>query len=75
MGNIGKLQHLEVLMEAVDRLKGRGDFELHVVGTGSVMPWMQGYVEEHGLKRHVVFHGRRPFGEMPSFYRMADAAC
>ena len=73
MGNIGKLQHLEVLMEAVDRLKGRGDFELHVVGTGSVMPWMQGYVEEHGLKRHVVFHGRRPFGEMPSFYRMADA--
>ena len=73
MGNIGKLQHFEVLMDAVDRLKDRDDFELHVVGTGSVMGWMQGYVAEHGLERHVVFHGRRPFGEMPSFYRMADA--
>ena len=73
MGNIGKLQHFEALMDAVDRLKGRDDFELHVVGTGSVMGWMQGYVAEHGLERHVVFHGRRPFDEMPSFYRMADA--
>lgn len=73
MGNIGRLQHFEVLMDAVDRLKGRDDFELHVVGTGSVMGWMQDYVAEHGLERHVVFHGRRPFGEMPSFYRMADA--
>ena len=73
MGNIGKLQHFEVLMDAVDRLKDRDDFELHVVGTGSVMGWMQGYVAEHGLERHVVFHGRRPFDEMPSFYRMADA--
>lgn len=73
MGNIGKLQHFEVLMEAVNRLKGRDDFELHVVGTGSVMGWMQGYVASHGLEHLVVFHGRRPFDEMPSFYRMADA--
>lgn len=73
MGNIGKLQNFEVLMDAVDRLKSRDDFELHVVGTGSVMGWMQEYVAVHGLERHVVFHGRRPFDEMPSFYRMADA--
>lgn len=73
MGNIGKLQYFEVLMGAVGRLKGRGDFELHVVGTGSVMDWMRGFVTEHGLENLVVFHGRRPFEEMPSFYRMADA--
>lgn len=73
MGNIGKLQHLEVLMDAVDCLKSRDDFELHVVGTGSAMGWMREYVADHGLERHVVFHGRRPFDEMPSFYRMADA--
>lgn len=73
MGNIGKLQHLEVLMGALDRLKERNDFELHVVGAGSMMGWMQEYVASHGLEHLLVFHGRRPFDEMPSFYKMADA--
>lgn len=73
MGNIGKLQYLRVLMEAVDMLKGRGDFELHVVGTGSAIGELESFVAGHGLEGLVVFHGRRPVEEMPSFYRMADA--
>ena len=70
MGNIGKLQYLRVLMEAVDMLKGRGDFELHVVGTGSAIGELESFVAGHGLEGLVVFHGRRPVEEMPSFYRM-----
>lgn len=73
MGNIGKLQNLRVLMEAVDRLKYRGDFQLNVVGTGSAIGELESFVESHGLSSHVVFHGRHPVEEMPSFYRMADA--
>ena len=73
MGNIGKLQYLRVLMEAVDRLKGRGDFELHIVGTGSAIGELESFVAGHGLQDAVVFHGRHPVEEMPSFYRMADA--
>ena len=73
MGNIGKLQYLRVLMEAVDLLKGRGDFELHIVGTGSAMNELEDFVGSHGLQKIVVFHGRHPVEEMPSFYRMADA--
>ena len=73
MGNIGKLQYLNVLMEAVNLLKDRNDFVLHIVGTGSVIGDLQAYVEEHGLEEHVIFHGRHPVEEMPSFYRMADA--
>lgn len=73
MGNIGRLQHLETLMEAVDLLKGRDDFELHVVGTGSAIGELESFVASHGLGDLVTFHGRHPFEEMPSFYRMADA--
>lgn len=73
MGNIGRLQYLQVLMEAVDRLKGRDDFELHVVGTGSAIGYCEDFVSSRGLEGRVVFHGRHPVEEMPRFYRMADA--
>ncbi len=73
MGNIGRLQYLRVLMEAVDLLKGRNDFELHIVGTGSSIGELESFVAAHGLERHVMFHGRHPVEEMPFFYRMADA--
>ncbi len=72
MGNIGKLQHMPSVLEAVNRIKGRDDFELHIVGTGSVIGDCERYVEENGLGGKVVFHGRHPFEEMPDFYRMAD---
>lgn len=73
MGNIGRLQHMQVLMEAVDLLKARDDFELHIVGTGSAMGYCEDFVASHGLEGCVAFHGRHPVEEMPRFYRMADA--
>lgn len=73
MGNIGKLQYLHVLMEAVDLLKERDDFELHIVGEGSAMDDLVSFVESHNLGGHVIFHGRHPVESMPSFYCMADA--
>ena len=72
MGNIGKLQHMPSVLEAVNRIKHRDDFELHIVGTGSVIGDCERYVEGNGLSDKVIFHGRHPFEEMPDFYRMAD---
>lgn len=73
MGNIGRLQNMRVLMEAVGLLKCRSDFELHVVGTGSAMGECEEFVASHELEDHVVFHGRHPVEEMPRFYKLADA--
>lgn len=73
MGNIGRLQHMQDIMEAVNILRDRDDFVLHIVGTGSVEADCRRFVEEHGLQDKVIFHGRHPFEEMPDFYRMADA--
>lgn len=72
MGNIGKLQYMPCVLEAVDSLKNRDDFELHIVGDGSALPYCKQYVADHGLQKHVVFHGRRPYEEMPNYYRNAD---
>lgn len=73
MGNIGKLQYLRVLMKAVDFLKERNDFELHIVGDGSVLEECKEFVASHNLDNHVIFHGRHPVKKMPEFYRKADA--
>lgn len=73
MGNIGKLQYLRVPMKAVDFLKERNDFELHIVGDGSVLEECKEFVVSHNLDNHVIFHGRHPVKKMPEFYRKADA--
>lgn len=73
MGNIGKLQHMQDVMQAVNTIKYRRDFELHIVGTGSAIDYCKEFVGSHGLESHIIFHGRHPFEEMPSFYRLADA--
>ena len=73
MGNIGRLQDMPSVLEAVNRIKHRDDFELHIVGTGSVIGDCERYVGDNGLEGKVIFHGRHPFEEMPDFYRMADA--
>ncbi|WP_321973922.1 glycosyltransferase family 4 protein [Paratractidigestivibacter sp.] len=72
MGNIGKLQDMPCVMNAVNLLKHRDDFELHIVGTGSVIEDCEQYASDNGLADKVTFHGRHPFDEMPNFYRMAD---
>lgn len=72
MGNIGRLQDMPCVLHAVNRIKSRDDFELHVVGTGSVIDDCKRYVAANGLGDKVIFHGRHPFEEMPRFYRMAD---
>lgn len=73
MGNIGEAQDTRCALEAAYLLRDRDDFALDVVGTGSRIDECEAYVAARGLSDHINFHGRRPFEEMPSFYRRADA--
>ena len=57
----------------IDSLKERNDFELHIVGDGSVLEECKEFVVSHNLDNHVIFHGRHPVKKMPEFYRKADA--
>ena len=71
-GNIGKMQAVQVLIEAAALLKEE-PVRWHIVGDGSDYEECVALAKAKGLEEQVVFYGRRPLEEMPAFYAMADA--
>lgn len=73
MGNMGRAQDIPVLLEAVDMMGARSGFAVHFVGSGSCFEQTENEIRRRGLGDRVVLHGARPYGEMASFYAVADA--
>ena len=70
-GNIGRLQDIDTILKAADRLRGE-PVHFHIVGDGSEYERLCTIVKEQMLD-NVTMHGRRPIDEMTKFYRTADA--
>lgn len=68
-GNIGAVQSVETVIRAAEKLKDE-PVKFHIVGGGTDLERIQELGK--GLE-NVVFYGRRPLEEMPSFYAKADA--
>jgi glycosyltransferase involved in cell wall biosynthesis len=73
LGNLGIAQNLIAVLQAVERIKEVPGFKIHFVGDGTVLDEMKDFVSKHDLGGIVIFYGRRPVEEMPSFYKIADA--
>ena len=71
-GNIGKVQAVEVLIQAANLLREQ-PLRWHIVGDGSNYEACMALAKQLDLDERVVFYGRRPLDEMPTFYAMADA--
>ena len=71
-GNIGKLQLIDKLVEAMKLLKGEG-IKLHLMGMGSELPQIQKQIEEENLSDLVVYEGALPIEKAESYYVNADA--
>lgn len=71
-GNVGAAQSLTTVLEAAQLLRGEDKLRFHIVGDGSELENLQRIKEEKNLS-NVIFHGRKPAEEMPSYYAMADA--
>ena len=71
-GNIGAAQSVETIVEAANILRDYHELVFHVVGSGSSLEKCRELAESYALS-NIVFHGRRPLEEMPSFYAAADA--
>ena len=71
-GNVGKVQAVEVLIRAA-ALCRELPVRWHIVGDGSNEAACRELAASLELGDKVVFYGRRPLEEMPSFYAMADA--
>lgn len=71
-GNIGKVQAVEVLIQAAALLRSE-PVHWHFVGDGSNEEACRALARREGLEENITFYGRRPLSDMPDFYAMADA--
>ena len=71
-GNIGKVQAVEVLIEAASLLRNE-PVHWHIVGDGSNYEACKALAARLHLDDKVTFYGRKPLEEMPEYYAMADA--
>ncbi|MBR2443424.1 MAG: glycosyltransferase family 4 protein [Rikenellaceae bacterium] len=70
-GNLGSAQDIRTVMQAVALLKDYKDIKWIFVGDGSEREYIESFVVEHGLQETVFLTGKRPFGEMPSYFAQA----
>ena len=73
MGNVGLAQDIDGLIEAAARLREeKKAFKVHVIGSGSYLGEARELVKSKGLEEVVLFYGRKPYEDMPNYYKLAD---
>lgn len=70
-GNVGAAQDVQCLVKAASLLD-KDAYIFHVVGSGSELDGCKELARKLSAS-NVVFHGRHPVEEMPSYYALADA--
>ena len=72
MGNMGAVQGIDWMIDAMAELVDVEELRLHFVGDGSELGHAKKKVDGLGLQDRVLFHGRRPSQEMAKWYAIAD---
>jgi glycosyltransferase involved in cell wall biosynthesis len=72
-GNIGEAQDFPAMLDAFERLRGRPDIRLVILGDGRAADHVRAEIARRGLGDTVVMLGKHPIERMPSFFRGADA--
>lgn len=70
-GNVGTAQSVDTLIRTAAECKDIISLRWHIVGDGIEVDNIKKMAEE--LQVSMLFHGRKPIGEMPKYYAMADA--
>lgn len=70
-GNVGVAQGVDTIIRAAALTKDIPNLRWHIVGDGSELDNCKKLADELSVES-VIFHGRKPIGEMPHFYAMAD---
>lgn len=73
IGNIGKVQDVDVIIKAFYKIKDNADWTMHIVGNGSNHDYCVGLTRELGLEGRILFHGTCPMKDTPKYYAGADA--
>lgn len=70
-GNIGKMQNVEIVLRAAERLKNQSDILFSIIGNGLYRKKLETYANERQLT-NVVFHDMLASEDAPSIYCRAD---
>lgn len=73
VGNIGKVQDVDVIIRAAAQLPESLDYTIHIVGGGSEYENCKALTQRLGLEKIIKFYGPCLPEETPKFYRQADA--
>jgi glycosyltransferase involved in cell wall biosynthesis len=72
-GNIGRVQGMETILDAAERLRGEPEVRWVFVGDGSLRTWIGEESARRKLSDRVFLVGRRPVTEMPGLFAKAGA--
>ena len=70
-GNLGKMQNVELLLEAAALMKDEADISFYIVGSGANENQLKAFAQEKKLT-NVVFVGMQPPEEVADLYAAAD---
>lgn len=73
MGNMGRVQGIDMMVRAMALLRDEPGLRLHFVGDGVCLDDAKRLAHQLSVTDTVLFHGRKPAAELAGFYRMADA--
>lgn len=71
-GNVGKAQSFETVIGAAKILKNTTDVRIVIVGSGSMLDWVQQQIQKYHLD-NIVLGGRHPMSLMPAIYAKSSA--
>lgn len=73
VGNLLPIKGVDVLVEAAGRLPDTvGRWVLHLIGSGPLRAGLEARAAALGIADRVRFHGPKPHGELPRWFRAAD---
>lgn len=71
-GNVGAAQSVKTIVQAASLLQAKSNIIFHVIGSGSELEHCKELAEGLNLS-NIIFHGRKPLGQMPAYYQASDA--
>ncbi len=71
-GNLGLIQQIPLLVEAMTLLKG-SDIHLHIIGMGPMSDYLVSQIKERGLENNLIYHGPIVAKLAAAYFKKADA--
>ena len=71
-GNLGIIQHIPLLVEAMHQLKG-SHVRMNVIGMGPMSGYLDSKIKEYGLQENLINYGPMPAAQASAYFKGADA--